>query len=153
MSEGREVVENFFQSFAQGRLDDVFDALADDIEYTVNGRDTVTAEALPWSKCFRGKDEVRAFFAQLLEQFEVEGFEVAQHIAEGPDVASFGHFAYRARPTGERCETDWCARFHIEGGKIARYQFYEDSYAIARAFRHGGSWDLENVGRRRAVPA
>lgn len=152
MGDGLRVVEDFFRGFTEGNLDAVFDTMADDIEYTVNGRDTVTVEAIPWSRCFRGVDEVRRFFAQLMQHFQVEGFEVDQHIADGPDVASFGHFRYRALATDQSCETDWCARFHIEARKIARYQFFEDSYAVARAFRRGGSWEIENDGRIRSVP-
>ncbi len=153
MSDGLPAVEAFFGSFAQGDMDAAFDTMADDIEYTVNGRDTVTREAIPWSRTFHGKDAVKAFFVQLMEHFRVEGFEVDQHIADGPDVASFGHFRYVALVTDQLCETDWCARFHVENGKITRYQFFEDSYAIARAFRHGGVWEIENDGRRRTVPA
>ena len=149
---GREVVTGFFDGFAGGNMDAVFGALAPDIEYTVNTRNTVTREAIPWSTTFRGTAEVQAFFARLMANFDVLAFRVDQLIADGADVAAFGYFQYRAKPTGLTCETDWCARFRVEGGRIRTYHFFEDSYAIARAFRRSGHWELAVDGGHQVVP-
>ncbi len=152
MSSAREVVSAFFDGFTAGNMDAVFGALAADVEYTVNTHDTVTREAIPWSTTFRGTAEVQAFFARLMANFDVLAFRVDKLIAEGEDVAAFGHFQYRAKPTGLTCETDWCARFRIEKGRIRTYHFFEDSYAIARAFRRSGQWELAVDGELRTVP-
>lgn len=149
----RSVVEQFFGGFQRGDLGAVLAALADDVEYTVNTRHTVTVEALPWSKTFHGRDAVQAFFIDLMQEFEVLAFALDELVAAGDSVAAFGSFRYRARTTGQECVTDWSARFAVRDGHIVRYQFFEDSYAIARAFRVGGSWEIENAGQRRAVPA
>lgn len=148
----RAVVQGFFDGFMRGDMQAVFAALADDIEYTVNTRDTVTREAIPWSTTFHGASEVQAFFGRLMQNFDVLGFTVDRLLADADEVAAFGHFKYLAKPTGATCETDWCARFTIREGRIARYQFFEDSYAIARAFRRGGHWELAVDGERRTVP-
>jgi len=149
----RAVVQGFFNGFMTGYLQAVFDSCAPDVEYTVNTRDTVTREAIPWSTTFHGVAEVQAFFGRLMENFDVLGFEVSAVLVEGHEAAAFGHFKYRAKPTGLDCETDWCARFAIRDGRIAKYQFFEDSYAIARAFRRSGHWVLAVDHRTQTVPA
>lgn len=151
--QSRAVVRGFFEGFARGDMAAVFAALAPDIEYTVNTRDTVTCEAIPWSTTHRGIDAVQAFFGRLMQNFEVLGFDLWDLVADGAAVAAFGHFKYRVRSTGLDCETDWCARFALEGGRVVRYQFFEDSYAIARAFRVAGHWELAVDGARQRVPA
>lgn len=151
--QSRAVVAGFFDGFARGDMDAVFAALSPQVEYTVNTPGTVTREALPWSTTFHGASEVQAFFARLMQNFEVLGFALRQVIADGPAVAAFGHFRYRVRATGLDCETDWCARFVIEQGRITHYQFFEDSYAIARAFRCAGQWEMALDSGRQAVPA
>ncbi len=130
----------------------VFGALADDVEYVVNTRNTLTREAIPWSTTFHGSAEVRAFFGRLMLNFDVLDFRLERVLADGEAAAAFGHFKYRAKGTGLECETDWCARFTVIGGHITHYQFFEDSYAIARAFRVSGSWQLLVDGESRTVP-
>jgi ketosteroid isomerase-like protein len=82
----------------------------------------------------------------------VLSFDAREFIAQDDAVAVFGHFRYRAVSTGKDMETDWAIRIRMKDGRIARYHFFEDTFAIAAAFRHGGSWDVENAGRRRTVP-
>lgn len=136
----------------QGNLAGVFAALADDVEYTVNSRDTVTAEAIPWSTTFHGKQQVEAFFERLMRNFDVLDFRLDKVLADGDTAAAFGHFKYRAKGTGKDCQTDWCARFTVRGGRISHYHFFEDSYAIARAFHVAGEWQLVVDGEARWVP-
>lgn len=150
--DARPVVQQFFNGFMTGNMQAVFDSFDPAVEYTVNTRNTVTREAIPWSTTFHGVAEVQAFFGRLMANFEVLGFEVSQILAEGAEAAAFGHFRYRAKPTGLECETDWCARFTVRGGRILNYQFFEDSYAIARAFRRAGHWELAVDHAAQRVP-
>jgi hypothetical protein len=38
------------------------------------------------------------------------------------------------------------------GGRIIRFHFYEGDYTLATAFRHGGSWEVENHLGRQRIP-
>ncbi|KAI9022030.1 hypothetical protein DFJ74DRAFT_671398 [Hyaloraphidium curvatum] len=139
----RAAVSSFFNGFAAGDMGAVFGALADDVEYVVNSRDTATKEAIPWSDTFRGKDAVQAFFVRLTGAFDVLAFKLDTVLADGGEAAAFGSFLYRAKATGKEAPTEWAARIAVEGGKITKYQFFEDSYAIARAFVTKGKWTVK----------
>lgn len=149
----RAVIEGFFNGFMTGNMQAVFDSFDAAVEYTVNTRDTVTREAIPWSKTYRGVGEVQGFFGRLMQNFDVLAFNLDGIVAEGSEAAAFGFFRYRVKATGLECATDWCARFTVHEGKISRYQFFEDSYAIARAFRVGGHWELALDEGKRLVPS
>ena len=149
----RTVIEGFFNGFMTGNMQAVFDSFDAAVGYTVNTRDTVTCEAIPWSKTCRGVGEVQGFFGRLMQNFDVLAFNLDGIVAEGGEGAAFGFFRYRVKATGLECATDWCARFTVREGKISRYQFFEDSYAIARAFRVGGHWELALDEGKRLVPS
>jgi ketosteroid isomerase-like protein len=55
----------------------------------------------------------------------------------------FGQFQFRAKSTGKLMETDWVVRLTMQDSKIARGQFFENTFAIANAFRYNGSWTLK----------
>lgn len=148
----RSVVERFFNGFTTSNMEAVFDAFDAAVEYTVNTRNSVTREAIPWSKTYHGTVEVRAFFGRLMQNFDVLAFYLEEVIAEGDAAAAFGFFRYRVKATGLECSTDWCARFRVGNGQITHYQFFEDSYAIARAFRVGGQWELALDEGTQCVP-
>ena len=146
-------VQSFFNSFTSGNLDAIDDFFAPDVEYTVVGaHGSETTDAIPWVGLHRGTEAVKSFFHTLVGSIEVVEFDPQEFIAQNDAVAVFGYFKYRARSTGKLMETDWAIRIKFKGSQIVRYHFYEDTYAIAAAFRQTGSWEVENAGRKRKVP-
>lgn len=155
MSETRNVqtIQEFFAAFGRGDLGAIDRYFTPDVEYVVVGGDVPgTTRAIPWAGVHRGREAVKSFFALLTGSIQVLSFDPREFVAQGNAVAVFGHFRYRAFSTGKGMETDLAIRIQMRDGQIARYHFYEDTFAIATAFRHGGSWDVENAGSRRAVP-
>lgn len=149
----RRTVSSFFNGFAKGDMDAVFGALGDTVEYTVNSKNTVTEEAIPWSTTFKGKAEVQAFFGRLISVFEVLEFRLDSLLADGAEAGAFGFFKYKVRALGTECSTDWAARLRVsKEGTIESYHFFEDSYAIARAFVVKGQWTISVEGKELAVP-
>jgi len=74
-------------------------------------------------------------------------------------VIALGRFRHRVQPTDAIVDSDYAIRFTIRGGRIARYQIFEDSLLIAMA-RHSDAiarqarlnevlygWDDSGCGR------
>lgn len=149
-----QTFQRFFQSFAGGDMGAIDRYFSPDVEYVVVSKDAPgTAAAIPWIGTYRGREAVKDFLIRLVQSVEVLRFEPRDYIAQDGKVAVFGYFKYRARSTGKDMETDWAIHAQMKDGLIARYHFYENTFAIAEAFRHSGSWEVENDGSRRTVPA
>jgi len=147
-----ETVKRFFEAVNAGG--DFSGLVTEDVTW-ISGSEYAPASmaAIPWAgHPMRGVAEVAEFFRRLdNESFEVLSREAKDVVASGDTVVVFGHFESRARPTGKRVASDFACRLDLREGRIARGQFFEDSYAVARGFAHEGRLDVENGGSRREV--
>jgi len=135
-----------------------------DVKYMVNGTPTpdpagvlppISAEchsALPWLGLYRGRESLKAFFAHMHRNLEVTAFGPREVISEGDKAAAFGWFRLHALSTGRTVEISYSVLFELRGGRIIRYQFLENTFDVAFAFRAGGSWLIDTDGARRDVP-
>ena len=142
-----EIVADFFAAFGRRDLDTVESFFTDDIIYTVVGDpdgdpplDSESKQAIPWIGRYHGKTGVREFIAHLQLNIEVIGFGPQEVIGDGDVIAVFGSFSYRAVSTGRRFDSDYVIRIRLKDGKFSEYSFYENTYAVAAAFRKEGSW-------------
>lgn len=131
----------------------------DDAIYTVIGDpagdpplDPESIQAIPWIGCYRGPAGAREFIAHLQRNIEVIGFGPQDIVDGGDKIAVFGAFSYRAVSTGRQFDSDYAIRIRLVGGKFAEYTFFENTYAVAAAFRQGGSWNIDNDQRQRSLP-
>jgi ketosteroid isomerase-like protein len=83
---------------------------------------------------------------------EVTAFGPREVISEGDKAAAFGWFRLHALSTGRTVDISYSVLFELRGGRIIRYQFLENTFDVAAAFRAGGSWLIETDGARRDVP-
>lgn len=153
--ENIKVIKSFFDSFLRGEVLSAVDrCFAPDVEYTsVGTQSQETIDAIPWSGFFRGREEIKQAFIALGDSFEVLEFTPREYVAQDDAVAVFGSFRFRAVPTQRLVESDFAMNFRLYHGQITRYLFFENTYAVVLGFRHSGTWEIENVGRRRRVPA
>ncbi|WP_299404765.1 nuclear transport factor 2 family protein [uncultured Roseobacter sp.] len=110
-----------------------------------------TKQALPWAGTWRGHDGVIAFQEMLNDNFDIRGFEDPDYFENGDEVAVFGVLRFTAAPTARDVDSDFAVRATVRDGRISRYHFYEDTFAIAHAFRRDGQWKVEN-GEQGAPP-
>ncbi|HYX77671.1 MAG TPA: hypothetical protein VE757_10885, partial [Gaiellaceae bacterium] len=68
-------------------------------------------------------------------------------------AAVFGWFGLRTRPAGREVRSAFSVLLEQRDGKIARYQFLENTFDVALAFRSAGSWAMETDGKTTIVPA
>ncbi len=157
---GTEIVAEFFAAFGRRDLDAVQSFFAEDIVYTVIGDpagdpplDKESREAIPWLGRYNGPEGARKFIAQLQRNIEVIGFGPQEVVDGGDVIVVFGTFSYRAVSTGRRFDSDYAIRIKLRGDKFAEYTFFENTYAVAAAFRKGGNWELEHDDGVKIIPA
>jgi ketosteroid isomerase-like protein len=135
-----------------------------DIVYMVNGPASPAAavdlpalsselcSALPWLGMYRGLDEVRAFLTHMHANLDVTGFGPREIIGDDRRAAVFEWFGLRSRPVGREVQIAFSVLVEGRDGKIARYQFLENTFDVALAFRSGGSWAVKTDGNTTTVP-
>jgi ketosteroid isomerase-like protein len=136
-----------------------------DIVYIVNGPltavdalalpslSTELHSGLPWLGTYRGLDQVRAFLTHMHANLDVTEFGPREIVGDDERAAVFGWFGLRSRPAGREVRSAFSVLLEQRDGKIARYQFLENTFDIALAFRDGGSWAIQTDGTTKTVPA
>ena len=136
-----------------------------DIVYTVNGSSTpvdglalpaLSSElhsGLPWLGVYRGLDEVRAFLAHMHSNLDVTGFGPRVTVGDDRRAAVFGWFGLKSRTAGREVRSAFSVLLEERDGRIARYQFLENTFDVALAFRSAGSWAIDTDGKTKTVPA
>lgn len=127
-----EVVKGFFETFGKGNISNVLERLTDDVEWLVPG----DGARVPWTGERHGREVMRAFFETVTDPkiAQVRRFELHRFFADGDDVVVLGRFGYHYPGSGRDYEGDFAIHFTVRGGKIARYQIFEDSGGIAAAY-------------------
>jgi ketosteroid isomerase-like protein len=135
-----------------------------EIVYIVNGPPSPTKEvdlpglsgelhsALPWLGMYRGLEEVRAFLTHMHSNLDVTEYGPREVVGDDQRAAVFGWFGLRSRPAGRKARIAFSVLVESRDGKIARYQFLENTFDVALAFRSGGSWALHTDGTTTTVP-
>jgi ketosteroid isomerase-like protein len=108
---------------------------------------------LPWLGKYRGLDEVRAFLDHMHTNLDVTGFGPLEIVGDDERAAVFGWFGLRSRPAGREVRSAFSVLLEQRDGKIARYQFLENTFDVALAFRDSGSWAIQTDGTTKTVPA
>ena len=86
-----------------------------------------------------GREQAGQFFASLADSQDVKTFEPREFIAQGEKVVALGSYSWRVKSTGREYEGDWAHVFTIRDGKIAGFQEYTDTAAIADAYQKAQS--------------
>ena len=84
---------------------------------------------------------------------DVTGFGPREIVGDDQRAALFGWFGLRSRPAGREVRVAFSVLVEGHEGKIARYQFLENSFDVALGFRRGGSWSIHTDGTTKTVPA
>jgi ketosteroid isomerase-like protein len=123
-------VRALFAAFGRGDIPVAVQHLAEDVEWQVPGTD-----AVPYAGAWHGRDEVAEFFQRLGAAVEFEQFAVTEMLVSGDHVVVTGQELGRVRATGALFENEWAMVFTVRSGRIVGLRLYEDTEAVARAFR------------------
>jgi ketosteroid isomerase-like protein len=122
----KQTVEAVFAAFGRGDIPFILGRIAPDAVW----RQPAT---VPYGGDYRGPEGAGQFFSMLAETTETTMFEVDEIIEQGENVFSFGRHTGKGRATGRSATTRWAFRWKVRDGKVALYDGYVDSAAIAVA--------------------
>ena len=136
-----------------------------DIRYIVNGpprsSEAVALPAisdglhtgLPWLGMYEGLDAVLTFIEHMHSNLDVTGFGPRTIVGDDWRAAVFGWFGLRPKPVGDEVRIAYSVLVETRDEKIIRYQFLENTFDVALAFRRAGAWSLATDGTLTNVPA
>lgn len=130
MNENVRTVEGIFESFGRGDVPSVLAALSEDVEWFIPGPAEV-----PYAGLRRGRDEVRQFFSALGGAVDFERFEPREYVVQNDVIAVVGFERGRVKATGKVFDNPWTMIFKLRGGRVTYFRGYEDTAAVAAAFR------------------
>src|SRR5215204_5832962 len=130
--ENTELVQRAYGSFRDGDIPAVLDSLSEDVEWV-----TAEIEGVPVGGTWQGREQAGPFFQNLSEAQEPRQFEPREFVAQDDRVVALGHYAWHVNSTGKEWESDFAHVFTVREGKVARFQEYTGTVAIADAFRQG----------------
>ena len=125
-----EVVAEFFRRFGAGDNAATAALFAPEVDFCVAG-----AEFVPWTGERSTRAEVEQFLASAVSEVETEQFAVDRVIADGQSAVALGQFAHRVKRTGKLFQSRFALHVEVVDGAIRLYRLFEDSYAVADAFR------------------
>jgi hypothetical protein len=124
-----KVVQQAFAAFGQGDIPGVLSMLAADVTWRAFG----PPEVLPWAGTYQGPEQVGQFFMRLGSEVDFQQFEPQEYIAQGDRVVVLGQSQYTIKANGRMVKPEWVMIFRLRSGKIAHYQYLDDTAAIVAA--------------------
>jgi len=129
--ENTRLAQNAYEAFGRGDIPALADLMADDIEWVCPGDPSEN----PVAGTYHGKDDVLGFFGKLGADLDFSTFEPRDFIAQADKVVSIVHAEATVRSTGRSVVNEEAHVWTFEGGKVARFQIYFDTAAVAAAHR------------------
>ncbi|MCP4133626.1 MAG: alpha/beta fold hydrolase [bacterium] len=134
MDANQTLVMSYFDAFKDKGFNEIEPLLDENIVWHVPG-DKIAATA----GIGRGKDYVKEWISRFRNNLITQDVQVNKFISHGDDVLVFGSFSHKVVQTGNYFSGDFVTQFTIKNNKIARYQIFEDSALIEKAFDPGHS--------------
>lgn len=123
-------VQSIFAAFGRGDVPALLGALAEDVQWIITG-----PEVVPYFGDWQGHAGVTNFLVQIGTAVEFERFEPQEFIARDDRVVVLGSERGRVRASGRTFDNDWAIAFTLSNGKISRVRIYDNTDAVAEAFR------------------
>lgn len=125
-----QVVQNYFDVFFSHDVDKTLQCLTDDVVWRVQG-----AADVPTIGTRHGRQQVREWLELFPKHFQPMDFDIQRMFESGDQVVVIGHFTHRILDTGKEFSSDFATICTVRDGKLAAYNFLEDSYGLWDAFQ------------------
>ena len=128
-----DTVMAFMGAMGAGKMEQMSALMADDMVWHNEGDRT-----LPWIGGSHGKEAIFAFLGVFSKNLQTTLWKNTDAFASGDTVAVFGRMNGITTHSGkETGEFSFALRAKVRDGKVVLWHWFEDSYAISRAY-HGG---------------
>lgn len=133
-----EILDQFLTLVFQGQLEQALDLVHEEGEFL--GGSVEKQPLQPLSGVYTGKDGARQFFANFQETLIPGDFQVIESLEAGDAAIKIGKLCHKSKKTQKDFKSHWLLYCKIKDGKISKYQFFEDTFALAQACHFGGSF-------------
>jgi ketosteroid isomerase-like protein len=128
--ENVKTVQAAYAAFSRGEIAAILELLTDDVEWIAPG----PPEIVPTAGTYRGKAEVGPYFATLGEHLDMHRFEPHELIAQGDHVVALIAIEATVKRTGRRFSDRVVHVWSFTDGKLARFEAFQDTAALAAAY-------------------
>ena len=129
--QGKEIVEDFFNAFGKGDLNQVISSFHDSSTIVAVRKTNRTGSEIYGT--YQGKEGVKTFISNLGAAFDTKAFSVDHVIGEGNIAFASGKFTHVLKSSRKSFSSDWALMCVIKDNRIFEYHFYEDSEKFAEA--------------------
>ncbi|AML59390.1 Beta-ketoadipate enol-lactone hydrolase [Serratia rubidaea] len=136
----KKTVEAYLAAFAAGKVEDMLSLLDDNVVWHIDGVPQVSTVGL-----LQGPVQVRRWLHAFPQHFRPLDFSISDMIAHHDSVLVLGRFRHIVLSTGNAVGSDMIIHFKVSASKITRYQMFEDSALLGRAFDADDEWQLQQV--------
>jgi uncharacterized protein len=125
-----ELIRDIYERYTMGDgPEGILDSLADDVLW----RSVGPPNRLPFARSRRGRDEVRAYFRELNQDWEMISYKVSELIGQRDRVVALADACFCHRETGKLVATSKADVFRLRDGKIVDFCEFFDSAAAVEA--------------------
>lgn len=129
--ENTQIVQDGYAFFSKGDITSLLNLYADEIEIIFPG----PVGSNPFSGTYRGKEQVRKFFAIVNENIKFEAFEPQEFVPHGDKVIVIGYERGSSRTTGQLYEQEWVHILTVRENKVTRLQLFMDTAKTVAIFK------------------
>ena len=112
-----------------GDLETALEHFDPDVRITYYG-----TEEIPYAGDFRGIDEATTFFTKVGQNIEIVEMEPWKFIAQGDDLAAWGHQRFRRLATGHEWESEFAHIITLREGRWLHFRDFMNSALTLQAF-------------------
>ncbi|CAN7624948.1 nuclear transport factor 2 family protein [Rhizobium sp. LjRoot258] len=127
-----QTVKDFFAAIGRGDRDGLLALVAEDIEWTIPGKDW------PLAGTHRGHEGLRDLLETASKSIETST-EPREFVAQGDRVLVLGFARGRIKATNKTFEDDWIFAITVRDGRLTNIREYVDTQALARAAQMGAA--------------
>lgn len=129
MTTGTDIVGGFFKALGEGDVPGAMALLAADVRWTYHA----PKDMVPWGGTFTGPDGVGAFFGAFGAAAEPIEMTPSSMVEADGLVYVRGIERSKVKATGKEYGVEWVHVVSVADGKIATFDEYIDSAAVAAA--------------------
>lgn len=125
----RTVVENMFAAFSSGDVEKFVATVSKDTLWVYHGTQIIPKGT------FEGKEGVRKFFNNILENTEILAFEPQQYIVEENTVVVLGQEHQKVKRSGRELKQKWVQIYTVKDDLITRMEEFATSEEVEINYR------------------
>lgn len=122
----KTVVEKMFSAFSSGDVEKFVATVSSDTIWIYHGTQIIPKGT------FEGKEGVRKFFNNILNNTEIIAFEPQQYTVEGNTVVVLGHEHQKVKRSGRELKQKWVQIYTVENGLITRMEEFATSEEVVK---------------------